>query len=85
MKSCRFTQLSFSFGALLGQNMTSMRLVTFETAATSTLKAFGRTTVGFDFRHLFSPLGKVKAILEKKPSKAKCMALKNFTYRNGKI
>jgi len=56
MKSCRFAQLSFSFAALLRQNMTAMRLIAFKTTTSGSFKPLGGATIGFHFWHLFAPL-----------------------------
>mgnify|MGYP007044821056 CR=1 FL=1 len=38
MNDCIITQMTFTFGALLGQNMTTMRLTTFKSAVTGLAK-----------------------------------------------
>lgn len=44
-------QLTLTLGTLLGQNMTQMRLRSFELARRSSLEALGSASIGFHFRH----------------------------------
>jgi hypothetical protein len=56
MHELAITELAFTLGALLRQDMTTMRLGAFEFARGSFPKALGGATVSFHLRHLLSPL-----------------------------
>lgn len=45
-------QLALSLGALLRQNVTTMRMIAFETAGRSTLEAFRCAAIGLHLRHI---------------------------------
>jgi hypothetical protein len=45
------TQMSFALGALLGETMSQVRLLSFETATGGLFEALGCASIGFEFRH----------------------------------
>jgi hypothetical protein len=47
----RATQLAFPFAALLGQDVTQVRLTALEAAGAGLPEALGGTAIGFQFRH----------------------------------
>ena len=54
----RPTQLAFTFGRFLGQDMALEGLSTLEVTLPGAPKPFGGTFVGLDFWHLFAPKNK---------------------------
>jgi len=45
-------QVTFPLGAFLGQDMTAVRVVTFETTGPGTLEPLGGPAIGFHLGHL---------------------------------
>ena len=52
MQGIGLTQVTFPLGALFGQDMTAMRVVTFETTGSGALEPFGGPAIGLHFGHL---------------------------------
>ena len=56
-------QVSFTFSALLGQDMISEGLSVFVAAFTGFFKPLGRTTTGFHFGHFHTPHSKLSLMV----------------------